>query len=433
MAINFLAGLRERIAPKGTFKSNVLTLMTGTAIAQLVTVAISPLLSRLFGPAAFGVYGLYVSILTVVTAIVTLRYDQALMLPKEHKEASHLLWASVASTVGISLLSLLACLLFFDTLPQWLNAPQLAGWIFFLPLSIFLAGIYQTFNSWSTRCKKFKRASVSQVTRSVTVAGVQVSSGLCAAGPAGLICGGILGDLFASLTLVFQVKREDHKILKQGLHWQSIKDLAKQYRDFPLLSSTQNFFNTVSQNVPLLLLSKFFGPVVVGFYALGIRVLQMPMNLVLISLRQVLFQKASEVYNAGGDTYGLFKKTTLGLLALAGVPAVLIMAWGPVIFEWVLGKEWTVAGEYARWLVLWLWLMFANVPAVLFGQIYRKQGSLLVQDICLLALRVAAIVIGGLRNNPLEAVILYSLVGVFFNVFIIGWMGIFLRQKARLA
>src|SRR5205085_2810383 len=115
-----------------------------------------------------------------------------------------------------------------------LKASALSPWIFFIPLSILLAGIYQTLNSWSSRGKKFKRASISQVSRSVTVAGVQVASGLNKVGPGGLIGGAIVGDLMASLTLSYQVKRDDGKILRDGLQWASIKQFGKQYSDFPV-------------------------------------------------------------------------------------------------------------------------------------------------------------------------------------------------------
>jgi O-antigen/teichoic acid export membrane protein len=417
---------------KNSFFKNVLILMSGTIIAQIITVAVSPILTRLFSPSLFGVYGVYMSIVAIVTAVVTMRYDQALMLPKNNKDAAHLFWASLIVVTVVSLVSLIICVLFFRQIPTLLKVTEFGWLVLLLPLSIFLAGVYQTLNSWSTRQKQFKRASISQVVRSSVAVGVQIPSGAVKASPAGLIGGAVMGDFFASLVLAFQVNREDHKILGEGLHWHSIKHLGKQYSDFPLYSSTQNLFNAISQNIPLILLAKFFGPAVVGFYALGVRVLQLPMNLVLTSLRQVLFQKASEVYNSGGDTYALFKKTTLGLVAIAAVPAITVILFGPALFGFVLGKEWIVAGEYAKWLVLWLICMFVNLPAVLFGQIYRKQRALLIQDIFLLFFRVMAIFIGGIRKDPLLAIILYSFVGAFFNLLIIGWAGYFIKKPKNL-
>ena len=419
----------QAYAPKGSFKANVLTLMTGTAIAQVITVAISPILTRLFTPKAFGVLGVYMSLLAILGAVATLRYDQALMLPKDNEVAAVLFWDAILSVGVISVISMLGCILFFKQIISILQIRELSSVIFLLPISLFFFGTYATLNSWSTRQKKFGRSSVSQVVRSLSIAAVQIFSGIIKAGPLGLIGGVLAGDCFAALTLGRLVKCADWPVLKRSFHWDKIKKFAGQYRDFPLFSSTQNMLNAISQNIPLLLLAKFFGPAVAGFYVLGVRGIQIPMNFFLTSLRQVFFQRASELHNQGGDTYALFKRTTLQLLAVVAVPALTIILFGPRLFAFVLGPKWTSAGEYARWLILWLMLMFANVPAVLFAQICRKQKAVLIQDIGLLILRVLAIVIGGRRGNPLLAVVLYSLVGVFFNLFIIFWVGNFLRKS----
>lgn len=428
MPLARVARFRDTHIPKGSFRANVLTFMTGTVIAQCITVAVSPILTRLFTPEAFGAFGVYVSLVSMLVAASTLRYEQALVLPREHKDAAHLFWAALLSVTGVSAVSFFLCVLFHDAIIAALKVPGLRGWILLAPLSVFLGGVYSTLSSWSTRQKQFRRAALSQVVRSVAVSGVQVSSGVAQAGSPGLIGGFVSGGLFASLALAYQVRCDDAQILKEGLHWGSVKRLGKEYAEFPLYGNTQNVLNAISQNIPVLLLARFFGPTVAGLYAMGVRVIQLPMNLILTSLRQVLFQKASEVYNARGDTYALFKKTTLGLVAIGIVPTLIVILFGPSIFGVVLGDEWTAAGGYARWLVLWLACWFINLPAVLFGQICRKQKAFFLQDSALLVSRAGAVVIGGIRRDPALAIMLYSLVGVFFNVLTVGWMGGVLRR-----
>ncbi len=421
--------LRDRHAPPGSFKANVLTLMTGSAVAQLLLVGISPVLTRLFAPEAFGAFGVYLSLVSILGALCTLRFDQAMMLPKEEEVAAALFWAALLSASLISGISLVGCILFYRPILVSLKVGELAGWIFLLPFSLFFFGAYTALNSWSTRQKKFARASISQVARSLAIAAVQVVAGLLGAGPAGLVGGAAAGDAFAAATLGWQVERDDGPMLRRAFCWPKIKQAASRFRDFPLFSSTQNFLNAVSQNLPVLLLAKFFGPAVAGFYVLAVRGIQVPMNFFLNSLRQVFFQKASEVYNRGGDTHALFRKTTLHLLAVVAIPALAVLLFGPSLFAFALGRKWLVAGIYARWLMLWLMLMFANVPAVLFAQIYRKQKTVLQQDVGLLVFRVLAIVTGALRHSPMLAIVLYSLVGVFINLYIILWIDRLLRKE----
>ena len=77
----------KHLKPKSEFGRNVLTLMTGTTIAQAIPIAISPILTRIYTPEDFGVFALYISISTIFAVIVTGRYELAIMLPKKNKDA----------------------------------------------------------------------------------------------------------------------------------------------------------------------------------------------------------------------------------------------------------------------------------------------------------------------------------------------------------
>ena len=61
----------KEILYKGGFVRNVVTLMTGTAIAQAIPILISPILTRLYTPNEFGILALYMAVVSVVAIIVT--------------------------------------------------------------------------------------------------------------------------------------------------------------------------------------------------------------------------------------------------------------------------------------------------------------------------------------------------------------------------
>lgn len=409
---------------------NILVLMTGTALAQLISVAVAPLLSRLYDPSAFGILGIYTSIVGIIGSIATLRYDQAIILPKRIEDAANLLAISFFAVLATTVLTVVGCTIFGSQIVALMKSPSLSNWLWLLPVSVFALGLNQSLNAWCTRQKKFHRTSFSQVTRSLAIVVTQVFGGIRNIGVIGLIGGTVIGDLCANTTLASKVIKEDKEAIRGYLSTSNLKYQASKYRDFPLYGGTQNLLNSVSQNIPLLLMSYFFNTSVVGFYALGMRLLQLPMNLVLTSLRQVFFQKASEVYNSNGNTFILFKKVTIRLLLLATIPCLLLFLFAPPLFSFILGSKWVIAGEYARWLVLWLSVMFANVPAIIFAQVYRKQKNLLIQDMFLLFCRCIALVIGGMYLTALGTVVLYSIVGLIFNVYIIFWMGMYLRSAS---
>lgn len=405
-----LARLRQR-----GFFQNFLVVMTSTGLAQLLTVCFSPVLSRLYDPGDFGIYGTFLSVAGVLSAAVTLQYSEALMLPDKDREAAGLFWAAGISAIGITLLFTLPWVLFPSWWRAWFNIQLPGGWLWLVPLAALVTGINETLTAWCARRKAFRRAASVQVGRSLTANSGQTAAGVAGWGAGGLIGGGLVADLLASLGLFFWVVREDGAALRAGAERRQIVAAAREHRAFALYSAPQNLLNAASQGAPVILLIHYFGAAIGGTYAFAIRVLQLPMSFILTSLRQVLFQKLSEVHNAHGDLRALFAKTTATLLGLSLVPAALGFVFAPPLFGLVFGSKWVLAGEYARWLLIWLVPGFCNLPAALVGRILGQQRNLLLFDLGLLASRIAVLVVGGCYWSPLQTVVAFSLVGAAFN------------------
>jgi len=66
---------------KSDFKKNVLTLMAGTTIAQAIPIAISPILTRLYTPEEFGLFALFLAIVSIFGVVATMRYEMAIVQP----------------------------------------------------------------------------------------------------------------------------------------------------------------------------------------------------------------------------------------------------------------------------------------------------------------------------------------------------------------
>jgi len=394
-------------------------MVSGTALAQGISLIAVPVISRIYAPAAVGTFGAAVSLITVLTSTSTLKYNEALMLPKEERDAATLLSLSLASVGVISALTLVVCLGMGDLLDSLIGATVGIAWAYILCLAVLVSGWYLTFAGWAARQKRFARISGSQIGRSAGSNLVQIGAGLASPGPGSLLAGLLAGEAIGCLSITVRALHRDRASLVGAATWRRMKRLALEYVDFPLYTNTQGLLGAISQNAPVLLLVHFFGAAVAGYYSVGVRLIQWPMSLVLQSLRQVLFQKASQAYNSGEDTYRIFRSVTLVLMGVGAVPAIAILLFAPVMFRFVLGEQWVEAGVYARWLIPWMFFMFANVPAVLFGQIYRRQRMMLLFDMTLLISRTAVLVLGGLYLTALQSIILFSITGALINASII--------------
>lgn len=419
---NILVRLR-----KSAFIRNILVVMSGTAAAQVIGFALTPIISRLFSPTDFGVFGSFNSVATIIAAGATLQYTQAIMLPKEKEDAIHLFVVSCLCTSIVAFLFLICCIIFPTALTSLMKTNGIWA-LAMLVVATIISGLNESFQAWSVRVKAFKHTSASQVVRSLSSSGTQIGFGYLKAGAAGLIVSSILADILASLNLARVVLR-DLSALRRNIRWTRMIQLAKEYSDFPMYSASMNVINSLSLGLPVLLLMHFYGIAVAGAYAFGMRVLSVPMGFVLNALRQVLFQKAAETHNDRNKLMPLYVKITSGLFALALFPSLVIFIWAPQLFAWVFGSQWHMAGEFTRSLVLWMMFMFCNLPAVLFARIIRIQRMMFVYDVVLLAARAGVLILGGLYMTASHTVMSFSVIGAIMNIIYIFIVGYALMKK----
>lgn len=412
---------------KSSFVKNVFVVISGTAIGQIVGYGLYPIISRLYSPADFGVFGTFNAVLSIIAAGLTLDYSQAVMIPKLKDDAFNLCVLSCVTTIMITLCCLALCLLAPALIQNLMRTPHV--WLLaLLVVGVLVTGLNQACQAWCVRVKAFKHTSASQVVRSLSTNGTQIGLGYLEAGPPGLILAAILGEVLASLNLAREVFR-DLRLLGRNIRLDRMWQLAKDYRDFPMYSASTNIISALSLGLAVLLLTHYYGIAVAGTYAFALRILSAPTEFVLRSLRQVLYQKASETHNEGGRLVPLYVKITSGLFAVAFFPSLVLFMWAPQIFTWAFGSQWLTAGEFARSLVLWMTFGFCNLPATLFTRIIRIQRKMFIYNLALLASRVLVLVAGGMYMPVSHTIILFSLVGAAMNIVYILIVGYVLTRK----
>ena len=401
--------------------------MSGTALAQLLGFALIPIISRLFSPIDFGVFGSFNAVTSIIAAAATLEYSQAIMLPKEKEDAMNLTAFSMVCALAISIACALFSSLFPTTMGGLIKIP--GTWpLVMLVLATLVSGINQTCQAWAVRAKAFKHTSLSHIIRSLSTNSIKIGLGYLRAGAPGLIISTIIGNVLASINLV-RVMLPDFSALRSRVRWKEMLRLAAEYRDFPMYSATQNVINALSTGLPVLLITRYFGIAVAGAYAFGVSMLQVPMAFVLTALRQVLFQKACEHQHRGDNLSTLYIRTTAVLFAMALLPSVFLIIWAPNIFSLFFGPQWRLAGELARSLIIWLAVSFCKLPAVLFARIIRIQRFVFFYDLMLLVLRTFALLMGGAWLSVHQTVMLFALVGATMNAFLIVYVGRAVKKR----
>lgn len=412
-------GLRNFI--KKPFVKNVAILVSGTAGAQIITMLLSPIITRLYGPENYGIMGTFMSIIAIFLPIAALTYPIAIVLPKSDQEAQRIAHLSLIVTIIITTISFITITLFNDEIVRIFKLDELKIFIYLIPVTIFFGGVLQIVEQWLIRKKQFKISARVSILQSLLIHGGMVLVGLInpAAfvlivftcfqyGLKGFLMYGFIQSTENKLTLNFP----------KGIH--SLKDIAKSYKDFPLFRAPQVFLNAISRSIPILMLTSLFGPSAAGFYSLGRTVMSAPTVLIGKSVGDVFYPRISEASKSGENLTELIKKATISLALVGFIPYGLVILFGPWIFKLIFGYEWAMAGEYARWIALWIFFAFINRPSVSSLPVLKAQLFHLKFTIVELILRIFSILVGAIfLSNDLAAVALFGITGAISNLVLI--------------
>jgi len=372
--------------PKSEFSRNVLTLMTGTTIAQAIPIAISPILTRIYTPEDFGVFALYMSIASIMSVIATGRYELAIMLPRKDEDAINIVALSIMISFFVSFISLIIVFIFNAQITNLLGNPEISNWLYFIPITVLLTGIYQSFNYWSNRKKQYKRLATSRVIQSSTTATTNLSMGFNGFGSSGLILGGVLGQGVATGVIGKLVWKEDSYRLKE-VKKLKIFALIKKHKKLPIYNLPNALIDGFRLSGISILIAKFFTTATLGQFSLAWKMVQTPMFLIGGSLSQVFFQKVSS--SKKSDLYRIVIKFIIKASIVATPIFLFIYLFAVDIFIFVFGENWKLAGEAASVMTPWLFLNFMSSPMANIFIVLNKQEVVLVVSVIYMILPIS--------------------------------------------
>ena len=109
------------------------TVAGGTFFSQIIPLAILPILTRLYSPEEFGTLALYIAFFSILSVVVTGRYEMAIMLPKKEKDAISLFQISFLFSFIFSIFFLLVILFNSESIISFLKINSSVAWLYFLP------------------------------------------------------------------------------------------------------------------------------------------------------------------------------------------------------------------------------------------------------------------------------------------------------------
>ena len=409
------------------FATNVLTLMTGTAIAQAIPIAISPLLTRIYSPDDFGIFGLYLAIVTIVAIVAAGRYELAIMLPKKNEDAINILALSVILTFFVCIFFLIIILIFqnqffylFNLKFKNVNISEVKLWLYLIPFSVFFISLFQIFNYWSTRQKTFKVNAIARVGQSTTYSISSIGLNYLIKGSSGLIIGNLIGYVTAFFALSWSFIKDLRQFIPL-INKRKIKENAITYKAFPIVNAPPALLSSMQDQGIIFIIAYYFTSYAVGCYSFTARIMRLPIGIIGSSMFQVFYQKASTLHNNNQDIRPLVVKIYKQCFYI-GLPIFsFIFFTAPPLFAFVFGAQWRYAGEIAQILTPWLFLNFISSPISPLPLITNNQKKAMYFVLADFSLRIITLMIGGITGNFKLGLILMSISCSIVVIFAMIW------------
>lgn len=395
------------------FVRNVTTLALGTVISQLIVLASSPLLSRLFSVEDFGMLSVFTSVSVFFAVLSTGRYEFAIGLPEQNEKARHIfsLIVKIGFIVSFSyllIIFLLKNVFKFEDSTGFLKE----GTSFFAPLYIFFIAIYSGLQYWFQRFKKYKEITLANAIQVISTVLMSLLFGFLHI-KSGMIFSLIIGIITSS---IFLLLREPKIITKDFFRFPSLV-VAKEYSSFPRYMILSDLSLTASQQFIPIIFSILYNTTIVGFFAMANRMLRLPNIVITSSIANVFRNDAIDEFREKGNCRELYILTFKKLIVISFPIYTIIFIISPFAFEWFFGKQWLQAGYFSRILSVLLMVEFVVSPLNSIFYIVEKQKLLMKIQILVAIGGIIMIYLGYIIfKSPYYSLILFCINSLFFNM-----------------
>lgn len=404
------------------FIRNLTTSLFGTGLAQVITIAAIPLITRIYSPTEYGLLGVFNSIATLLIVLSTFSFPAAIVLPAERSKAVELVQISCILTLLFFVCLSLVIFFFGDYIFHAIGISELVPIIFLIPLYVLASSLITILNQWCNRNKLFYISAKTNVIVSGMSASSKIGFGLIHPSSVALVSANTIAGALRCLILITMLPK-DSRIIITKPNLSSLFKLAVHFRKFPMLVTPQNILNSAAKSIPFIFLLIYTSPQAVGFYALAVSVLAIPIDLAGNSIMQVFYPRAAVARNKSEDIQALVRKLTIGLVALGIIPFSILVIYGTPIFTFIFGEEWSHAGMYASWMSVGLFFQFINKPAVASIPVLSLQQGLLNWEIISTGIKISTLFVAlEISDNPVFLTGVYSMITGATYLYLIVWV-----------
>lgn len=322
-------------------------MLAGSVIGQMTSVVLSPVLTRLFSPAEFGVLGVYTALLTILVVVASLRYEMAIPIVADEDDVVAMavlcLGVLLVTTALVSAGAIMAPVAWLEQVGLLALDPY--RWL--LPLGFAGLGTYFIVLYVATNLGAFPAIARTRISQGVLGPVAQIVLGVLGAGAPGLVAGYVLGQSSGAVNLLRRTVRRE---AVRSVRSHRVVALARRFRRFPLIASWAALIDAAGTNQVLyLMVSWQYSVAVAGFIFLSERIVARPLQMLGTSMLQVFVGEAGRT--AATDPAQLqrrFRQVVRQQLVVAVVWIAAANIGAALLFPAVFGADWAGAVIYVQ-------------------------------------------------------------------------------------
>lgn len=397
---------------KNSFIKNVSILSSGAIIGQLIVVIASPFLTRIYSTEDFGILAVFASTCTILALFSTGRYELAIVLPESDFKAQKIIKLILHIALTVSVFYLLTIFILRDVVK--INDPTkflIHRTVYLAPLFIFAVAIQSALTYWNQRKKNYKTITSANALSSISNTAISLILGVM------MISSGMIWGLVGSVIIVvlFYLVKEKN-VTSKVLNETNFIETGKEFSSFPKYMIFSDLSLNANQQLTPIIFSSFFSSSVVGFYALANRILRIPNIIITNSIANVFRNDAIDEIRKNNNCRGLYIDTFKKLLLISFPVYLTVFVLSPILFKFVFGSEWGVAGEYGRIMSVFLFVEFIATPLNTLFYVRDQQKKLMILQFINATISILTIIIGALIfKDPIISLILYTINAALFN------------------
>lgn len=349
------------------------------AVAQLLTLALTPILTRLYRPEDFGILASIQTYSTILALLLFFSMEYSLVRASDDRELGVNISASllIFSVTSLVLLSII------------IGAPEVFLYVGFAriidyPYLTYSATITTALLAFSTQLmisrERYNTLAIMNVLQAILRFLIAIVIYYTFYTSISLALANVIALFFASLFLIFRFEFSGITISLSFL--ESIKNICKN-SELVVFNTSASVVNVVLSNFPFVYILANYSLEASGAFALAYRVISMPVALINRAVSNVLLKELSKIKARGSAAFGFLMKNFM--LLLICFPFFVLIGWqGANLFSLVFGPQWQESGSLASLLSVGLFFSFCISPLSTFYIAYDKNKYFILLSVVFL-------------------------------------------------